>query len=143
MTFREFTGKNVEEAIRSAMKEFDSDLSELDIEILSQGSRGILGVGGEEARILAAPRSAVAAAPSVREATPSIEEAPASHAAVPAEPPVATAELDEEDATADQAIELARAEGCRRGRARRGRGARVPADAPAIAAAPCDFPAGR
>ena len=62
MTFREFTGKNVEESIRTAMKEFSSDLGDLDIEILSQGSRGLLGVGGEEARILAAPKSAVAAA---------------------------------------------------------------------------------
>ena len=58
MTFREFTGKNVEEAIRAAMAEFESDLGDLDIEILAQGSRGILGVGGEEARILAAPKSA-------------------------------------------------------------------------------------
>ena len=66
MTFREFTGKNVEEAIRSAMAEFSADLSELDIEILAQGSRGVLGVGAEEARILAAPKSAVAAAESVR-----------------------------------------------------------------------------
>ena len=31
MTFREFTGKNVEEAIRAAMREFESDLSDLDI----------------------------------------------------------------------------------------------------------------
>ena len=52
MTFREFTGKNVEEAIRAAMAEFQSDLGDLDIEILAQGSRSILGVGGEEARIL-------------------------------------------------------------------------------------------
>lgn len=66
MTFREFTGKNVEEAIRTAMKEYGSDLSDLDIEILSQGSRGILGVGGEDARILAAPKSAVAEASTVR-----------------------------------------------------------------------------
>ena len=70
MTFREFTGKNVEEAIRTAMKEYSADLSELDIEILSQGSRGILGVGGEEARILAAPKSAVAAAETVRDTAP-------------------------------------------------------------------------
>ena len=67
MTFREFTGKNVEEAIRTAMKEFSAELIDLDIEILSQGSRGILGVGGEEARILAAPKSAVAAAETVRD----------------------------------------------------------------------------
>src|SRR6188508_1431098 len=66
MTFREFTGKNVEEAIRTAMKEYSADLGDLDIEILSQGSRGILGVGGEEARILAAPKSAVAAAETIR-----------------------------------------------------------------------------
>jgi spoIIIJ-associated protein len=70
MTFREFTGKNVEEAIRTAMKEYSADLAELDIEILSQGSRGILGVGGEEARILAAPKSAVAAADTVRDTSP-------------------------------------------------------------------------
>ena len=79
MTFREFTGKNVEEAIRSAMAEFSSDLGELDIEILAQGSRGVLGVGAEEARILAAPKSAVAAADSVK------AEAPP--AAAPAERP--------------------------------------------------------
>ena len=66
MTFREFTGKNVEEAIRAAMAEFSSDLSELDIEILAQGNRGVLGVGAEEARILAAPKSEVAAADTVR-----------------------------------------------------------------------------
>ena len=66
MTFREFTGKNVEEAIRAAMAEFSSDLSELDIEILAQGNRGVLGVGAEEARILAAAKSEVAAAETVR-----------------------------------------------------------------------------
>ena len=66
MTFREFTGKNVEEAIRSAMAEFSADLGDLDIEILSQGKRGMLGVGGEEARILAAPKSAVDAAETIR-----------------------------------------------------------------------------
>jgi spoIIIJ-associated protein len=124
MTFREFTGKNVEEAIRSAMKEFESDLSELDIEILSQGSRGILGVGGEEARILAAPRSAVAAAPSVREASPPVEDAAATSSAPPPEAPAAIADLGEEDAAADQAIELARAEENRRRRGGRSRGTR-------------------
>ncbi|HEX9738827.1 MAG TPA: Jag N-terminal domain-containing protein, partial [Candidatus Limnocylindria bacterium] len=70
MTFKEFTGKNVEEAIRAAMREFASDLADLDIEILSQGSRGILGVGGDEARILAAPKSAVAEATSLRAEEP-------------------------------------------------------------------------
>ncbi len=75
MTFREFTGKNVEEAIRAAMAEFSTDLGDLDIEILAQGSRGMLGVGAEEARILAAPKSAVAAAETVR-AEPEAERYP-------------------------------------------------------------------
>jgi spoIIIJ-associated protein len=74
MTFKEFTGKNVEEAIRTAMREFEADLSDLDIEILAQGSRSILGVGGEEARILAAPKSAVAAAETVRVSEPMADE---------------------------------------------------------------------
>jgi spoIIIJ-associated protein len=86
MTFREFTGKNVEEAIRTAMKEYSADLAELDIEILSQGSRGILGVGGEEARILAAPKSAVAAADTVRDAAPETAE-PMAPTREPSRPP--------------------------------------------------------
>ena len=91
MTFREFSGKNVEEAIRGAMKEFGADLADLDIEILSQGSRGILGVGGEEARILAAPKSAVAAAETVRAepppAVPGTESEPSGEAPeTPTEP---------------------------------------------------------
>jgi spoIIIJ-associated protein len=128
MTFREFTGKNVEEAIRSAMKEFSSDLGDLDIEILAQGSRGILGVGGEEARILAAPKSAVAAAETVR-AEPEAATAPteASEPSEPSEPPptegLAPSLMPQDDA-GDQAIELAQAEESRRRRGGRGRGGR-------------------
>src|SRR5687768_9911687 len=130
MTFREFTGKNVEEAIRAAMREFEADLGDLDIEILSQGSRGILGVGGEEARILAAPKSAVAAAETVRveadvppddEAQLEVGEAEAAEATGPVA-------LEDEDLAGDQVAELARAETVRhreRGeRGGRGRGVR-------------------
>jgi spoIIIJ-associated protein len=90
MTFKEFNGKNVEEAIRAAMKEFGADLGDLDIEILSQGSRGVLGVGGEEARILAAPKSAVA------EATSLLADAPAEPAAVDAAPDLVDTEAQAE-----------------------------------------------
>ena len=144
MTFREFTGKNVEEAIRSAMAEFSSDLGDLDIEILAQGSRGVLGVGAEEARILAAPKSAVAAADSVRververvEPAPSADESephPASEVDAPSEPrfeaiPVAEdagpIDLDRAAADADdQVAELERADAARRTRGSRGRGGR-------------------
>ncbi|MFN2484540.1 MAG: RNA-binding cell elongation regulator Jag/EloR [Candidatus Limnocylindria bacterium] len=99
MTFREFSGKTVEEAIRGAMREFESDLADLDIEILSAGSRGILGVGGEEARILAAPKSAVAQAESVRELAPASSDDGAA----------ADEDEDEEDPAGDQAEALARA----------------------------------
>jgi spoIIIJ-associated protein len=151
MTFREFTGKNVEEAIRSAMAEFSADLGDLDIEILSQGSRGILGVGGEEARILAAPKSAVEAADTVRAApepkarsTRAARSEPAAPAAEAEEPALAEAiapeapasadadtapptALDEFEAVDDQVADLARAEGAdtgRRTRGGRGRGGR-------------------
>ena len=136
MTFREFTGKNVEEAIRAAMAEFSSDLGDLDIEILAQGSRGILGVGGEEARILAAPKSAVAAAESIRVETapPEVEEVTpvlpetdavdAFEAVAPAED-AAPIDLDRAAAEAeDQVAELERAESARRTRGSRGRGGR-------------------
>lgn len=129
MTFREFTGKNVEEAIRSAMKEFGADLSDLDIEILSQGSRGILGVGGEEARILAAPKSAVAAADTVR--APVADATPAATPAEPispAEAGPASMPLDDDDA-ADLMVELAQAaESENRDRAPRARGGRGRSD---------------
>ena len=138
MTFREFTGKNVEEAIRTAMKEFGADLSDLDIEILAQGSRGVLGVGAEEARILAAPKSAVAAAESVRvESAPVVDEpkAPEPEPA-PMPEPVAQAAMEAFDETApidpavaaadadEQVAELERADAVRRTRGSRGRGGR-------------------
>lgn len=139
MTFREFSGKNVEQAIRTAMAEFAADLSELDIEILSQGSKGVLGVGAEEARILAAPKSAVAAADSVRTVEVRAPQAPpaASPDWTDASPPApAAAESEGEEASftgegtegaepgaGDQASELARVE-ARPTRGGRGRGVR-------------------
>ena len=119
MTFREFTGKNVEEAIRAAMAEFESDLGDLDIEILAQGSRGILGVGGEEARILAAPKSAIAAAETVRS-----EPEDAVTAVAPPAEPVAVDAVPIDIGPDDQVEELARADASRRTRGGRGRGGR-------------------
>ena len=128
MTFREFTGKNVEEAIRTAMKEYSAELSELDIEILSQGSRGILGVGGEEARILAAPKSAVAAAETVRDTSPEPAEPIApSRESIRAEAAPASAESEPTgEPMSEQVADLGRSEAPPRrdgdGRSRGGRG---------------------
>ena len=60
--YKKFSGKSVEEALRSAREEFGVELSDLDFEILTPGSRGVLGMGAEPARIVAAPRSALGGA---------------------------------------------------------------------------------
>jgi spoIIIJ-associated protein len=69
--YKEFTGKSVEEALRLAREEFGVELAELDFEILTPGSRGVLGMGAEPARIVAAPSSALGGAAPKREAAAS------------------------------------------------------------------------
>jgi predicted RNA-binding protein Jag len=69
--YREFTGKSVEEALRLAREAFNAGLDDLDFEILTPGSRGVLGMGAEPARILAAPRSELGGAAPKREAAAS------------------------------------------------------------------------
>jgi len=67
--YQEFTGKTVEEALKSAREEFGvGGLQDLDFEILTQGSRGVLGMGAEPARIVAAPRSALGGSAPKKEA---------------------------------------------------------------------------
>jgi spoIIIJ-associated protein len=66
--YREFTGRTVEEALRGAREEFGVGLDDLDFEILTPGSRGVLGMGAEPARVLAAPRSLLGGAAPKREA---------------------------------------------------------------------------
>jgi spoIIIJ-associated protein len=77
--YREFTGKTVEEALRLAREAFGAELNDLDFEILTPGSRGVLGMGAEPARIVAAPRAALGGAAPKRDAA----------AAVPLPPPPA------------------------------------------------------
>jgi spoIIIJ-associated protein len=66
--YREFTGKTVEEALRLAREAFGAGLEDLDFEILTPGSRGVLGMGAEPARIVAAPRAELGGAAPKREA---------------------------------------------------------------------------
>jgi spoIIIJ-associated protein len=77
--YKEFTGKTVEEALKAARDEFGAALDDLDFEILTPGSRGVLGMGAEPARIVAAPRQALGGAAPKRDAA----------AAVPLPPPPA------------------------------------------------------
>lgn len=69
--YREFTGKSVEDALREAREAFGVGLDGLDFEILTPGSRGVLGMGAEPARIVAAPRSELGGAAPKREAAAS------------------------------------------------------------------------
>ena len=69
--YKEFTGKTVEEALRLAREEFGAEFQDLDFEVLSPGSRGVLGMGAEPARIVAAPRAALGGAAPKRDAAAS------------------------------------------------------------------------
>jgi spoIIIJ-associated protein len=75
--YKEFTGKTVEEALRAARDEFGAELNDLDFEILTPGSRGVLGMGAEPARIVAAPRQALGGAAPKREAAAATPMPPA------------------------------------------------------------------
>jgi spoIIIJ-associated protein len=69
--YQEFTGKSVEEALKAAREAFKVELNDLDFEILTPGSRGVLGMGAESARIVAAPRQALGGSAPKREAAAS------------------------------------------------------------------------
>ena len=51
MEVRVMTGRTVEEAIELALKELDADRDEAEVEVLSKGKSGFLGIGGELARV--------------------------------------------------------------------------------------------
>lgn len=82
--YQEFTGKSVEEALKIACESFKVGLADLDFEIIAPGSKGVLGMGAEPARIVAAPASAIAGSTPKR-ATEPAPRAAASRAAAPQE----------------------------------------------------------
>src|SRR5579884_2309534 len=49
----EFSGRTVDEAVAEATAHYGVERSALDIEVLSQGSRGVFGIGAENARVRA------------------------------------------------------------------------------------------
>ena len=51
MTTIEITAKTPEEAIEIALKELDAERGEVEIDIVSRGKSGILGIGSEPARV--------------------------------------------------------------------------------------------
>jgi spoIIIJ-associated protein len=47
----EVTGRSVDEAIAKALQELDVDRDQIETEVLNEGSRGLLGLGAEDARV--------------------------------------------------------------------------------------------
>ncbi len=47
----EFTGKTVEEAVEKALAALGKTRGQVEVTVLSEGSRGLLGIGGENARV--------------------------------------------------------------------------------------------
>jgi spoIIIJ-associated protein len=69
----EESGKTVDEAIEKALEKLGLDETEVEIEVLSMGRSGILGIGGDRARVLVRPKSG-AAAPTPGAAPPTGED---------------------------------------------------------------------
>ena len=66
----EIRAKTVDAAIREGLRRLNLAREQVDIEILSEGSRGILGFGAEDARVRLTPRPPVATAPPARSFRP-------------------------------------------------------------------------
>jgi spoIIIJ-associated protein len=71
----EVTARTVNEAIEKALNRLGRTREDVDVSVLSEGSRGILGIGSEDARILVSPRE------------PLLPVAPPAPVDVPARPP--------------------------------------------------------
>src|SRR5262249_203961 len=59
----ETSGKSVEEAGSKAVQQLGLDRSQVDVEVVSEGRGGILGVGSQQARVIVTPRPGVVAHP--------------------------------------------------------------------------------
>ena len=54
------SGKTVDEAVEKALAELGLDRSQVDVEVVREGRGGILGIGGEEARVVVRPKEGAA-----------------------------------------------------------------------------------
>ena len=68
---QEFSGKSVDEAVAEGLAQMGLRQDQVEIEILSRGSRGIFGLGSEPARVRISRSSA--AAPAVKPAPPTVK----------------------------------------------------------------------
>ena len=86
------TGSTVEDAVKRALLQLNVSLDEIDVDVLSSGSRGVLGMGREDARVRVRLRSQPY---SEEEAADEDEEPEAEVPEVAEEPQVEAVEVDE------------------------------------------------
>jgi spoIIIJ-associated protein len=93
----DYSGKTVDDAIAAAEAALGASRTELDVQVIAQGSRGVFGIGAEPARIRARRRRPVAAAPAEPTPAPSVTTSPSfsSETTVSPEPPVDVGEEEE------------------------------------------------
>lgn len=102
---REFSAKNVEAAIEEGLRLLNARREDVTIEVLHEGSRGLLGIGSSNARVRITLPDPAASAPQATSAPPKVtptESAPPAPASEPLTPPqedAATEEVTAEDAT--------------------------------------------
>lgn len=94
------TGSSVEDAVKRALLQLNVTLDEIDVDVISSGSRGVLGMGREDARVRVRLRSqpyseeevdeAVAEEPEAEAEAPMVAEAPEVEDAPKDEPPAET-----------------------------------------------------
>ena len=61
MSAKLFSGKTVEDAIAEGLRTLGLRQSDVDVEVVSRGSRGLFGIGSEPAQVRLTPRQPVAA----------------------------------------------------------------------------------
>jgi spoIIIJ-associated protein len=98
----EVTARTVNEAIDKALTQLGLTRDQVVVSVLSEGSRGILGIGQEDARILVSPREPIAPRP-----PPAPAPAPASVSTVSPEP-VAPPARPRPQLSSEQVADLAR-----------------------------------
>lgn len=57
------SGRTVEEAIEKALAQLGLERTQVEVEVVREGRSGILGIGGEEARVIVTPKSRAKAQP--------------------------------------------------------------------------------
>lgn len=53
----EMTGKNVDEALKNALEVLNASKDDVDVEVIDEGSKGFLGIGNKEAKIIVAVKN--------------------------------------------------------------------------------------